>query len=392
MYILPKETGMNNQNLKFKNRGLLLKLICTCEEPSRIMLSQMTGLTKMTVTNIIAELIEKGYVIESSTNRNSSVGRNPITLTIAPSAPKILGILLYRDGCHAILFDLKLQILAEEMEPFGEETKDSVLEKLFRVTDRVFEKEQNILGCGVSVIGPLDVTSGTVLNPPNFFGIENLPLAQVLSERYHHMEVTVNNDMNSAALAEKLYGNGRQYTNFLYVGISNGIGSGIITDDRLYENSSGFAGELGHTSIDYQGELCSCGRRGCLECYISKPIIMEKLKKATGMELTFREFCERSGDARVDAVFTDMVYKLAHTLVDQVNMLNPQVIFIGHEGSFLPDRYIDLLREEVNRKKFSQDYMQIRVEKSFFGFLAPLYGSACLVLDRFFESGELKEE
>lgn len=388
---MSEKIGMNNQNLKYKNRGLLLKLICTEEEPSRIMLSQKTGLTKMTVTNIIAELIEKGYVTESAANRNASVGRNPITLEIAPAAPKILGIYLFRDGCQAILFDLKLRVLAKKSESFGAETRKTVVEKLFRAVDAVCEAEQNILGCGVSVLGPLDVTSGMVLNPPNFFGIENLPLAQILSERYR-MEVLVNNDMNTAALAEKLFGNGKADSNFLYVGISNGIGSGIITDGRLYENSSGFAGELGHISIDYQGVQCNCGRRGCLECYISTPVVLEKLRQATGMQLSFREFCEVQGDARIDAVLDDMIYKLAHALVDQVNMLNPQVIFIGHEGYFLPDRYIELLRKEVNRQKFSQDYLQVRVEKSFFGFSAPLYGSACLVLDRLFESGLLKED
>ncbi len=382
---------MNNQNLKYRNRGLLLKLICTEEEPSRIQLAQLTGLTKMTVTNIIAELMEKGYVAESTANRNASVGRNPITLTVAPAAPKILGIHLSRDGCYAMLFDLKLRVLAQVTELFDVETEASVLEKLFRAADFICAQEKNIFGCGVSVIGPLDAESGTVLNPPNFFGIENLPLAKLLQERYH-FKVRINNDMNCAALAEKLYGAGKKYHNFLYVGISSGIGSGIIADDRLSQNSSGFVGELGHISIDYHGEKCSCGRQGCLECYISKPVLLQKLRDTTGWDCTFQGFCEKADDARVDAVLSDMIDKLAYALVDQVNMLNPQAIFIGHEAAFLPDRYIDLLRSEVNRKKFSQDYLQIRVEKAPFGFYAPLYGSACIVLDRIFESGKLEKE
>jgi predicted NBD/HSP70 family sugar kinase len=388
---MTKRFGMNNQNLKYKNRGLLLKLICTCEEPSRIYLSQITGLTKMAVTNIITELMDQGYVTESAASRNSSVGRNPITLVPAPTAPKILGIHLSRDGCTAGLFDLKLRVLAEETESFHGETQESVFEKLFRVTDGLFAKEKNILGCGVSVIGPLDAASGTVLNPPNFFGIKNLPLAQLLRERYH-LKVMVNNDMNCAALAEKLYGAGKLFHNFLYVGISNGIGSGMITEDMLYQNSSGFVGELGHISIDYHGEACGCGRLGCLECYISTPVILERLQKATGWELSFQEFCQKADDLRVDGILTDMVLKLSYALVNQVNMLNPQAIFIGHEGTFLPDCYLDLLRNEVNQKKFSPTYLKVQVEKSPFGFYAPLYGSVCIVLDRLFESGKLEKE
>lgn len=385
---MPKKSGMNSQNLKCKNRGLLLKLICTNSEPSRIQLSQTTGLTKMAITNIISELLESGYLIESTTNRNPGVGRNPIILTVASTAPKVLGVHLSRDGCYAGLFDLKLQVLKKEAVAFGKETPESVFEKLLAILDRLYAEEQNILGCGVSVVGPLDALSGTVLNPPDFFGIVNMPLTRLLQERYP-FDVMLNNDMNAAALAEKLYGIGKEYHDFLYVGISHGIGSGIIADDRLYQNGSGFVGELGHTSIDYQGLPCACGRRGCLECYISEPVMLEKLEKSTNRKLSFEQFCERSDDPRVDLILTDMVSKLSYAIVDQVNLLNPQAIFIGYDGSFFPDRYISLLEKEVNCKKFSQDYLKIRVQKSPFGFDAPLYGSACLVLDRLFAGGKL---
>jgi len=388
---VPKKAGMNSQNQKCKNRGLLLKLICTGKEPSRIQLSQATGLTKMAVTNIISELMEQGYVEEGTASLNTGVGRNPIILTAASNAPKIIGVHISRDGCYAGLFDLKLQVLAEEVQPFASETQESIIEKLFTALDRIYAKEHHILGCGISIVGPLDVLSGMVLNPPDFFGIVNLPLVHLLSQRYH-FDVLMNNDMNGAALAEKLYGAGKKYHNFLYVGISHGIGSGIISEDRLFQNGSGFVGELGHTSIDCQGELCACGRKGCLECYISEPVMLDKLKTSTGWQLSFREFCQRSDDPRVDAILTDMVCKLSYALVNQVNLLNPQAIFIGHEGSFVPDRYISFLEKEINCRKFSQDYLKIRVEKSPFGVHAPLYGSACLVLDRFFENGGLEEE
>ena len=385
---MQKKTGMNSQTLKSRNRRLLFKLICTERAPSRIRLAQMTGLTKMTVTNIIAELMEQGFVTESIPTRSTGAGRNPITLTIASTAPKILGISLARNSCSAMLFDLKLRVLDQATESFGMETPKSVVEKLFRAVDSVYAKAPCLLGCGVSVVGPLDVESGTVLNPPDFFGIENLPLAQLLTERYH-CNVQVNNDMNSAALAEKFYGAGKEYHDFIYVGISDGIGSGIIVDDRLYQNSSGFVGELGHIGINCHGGQCSCGRKGCLEYYIRKPVILGKLCKSTGWKLTFREFCEKADDPRVDEILTDMVYKLSYALISQVNLLNPQAIFIGYEGGFLPNRLIDLIRSEVNSKKFVQNHLQIHIEKSDLGLYAPLYGSACIVLDSVFEGDKL---
>lgn len=116
---MTKKTGMNNQNLKYRNRGLLLRLLCTHDGISRIQLAQRTGLTKMTVSNIIAGLMEQGYVIECAPERNAGVGRNPITLDIAPNAPKILGVQLGREGVTAVLFDLKLRILKKRRRRSG---------------------------------------------------------------------------------------------------------------------------------------------------------------------------------------------------------------------------------------------------------------------------------
>lgn len=386
---MTKKAGMNNQNLKYRNRGLLLKLLCTHDGVSRVQLSQRTGLTKMTVSNIVAGLMEQGYVVERAPERNAGVGRNPITLDIAPEAPKVLGVQLGREGVTAVLFDLKLRVVAKEDEPFAQENTDSLMEKLFRAVDRVRARGRRILGCGVSVVGPLDVESGVVLNPPNFFGVSNLPLRRLLSAHIG-LPVELNNDMNCAALGEKLFGAGREFHNFLYVGLSTGIGSGIIENDGLYQNSSGFAGELGHTSIDCNGPACGCGNRGCLEEYVAMPVIETRLREATGWNDDFAGFCVHAEDTRVHEVLADVIEKITRALVNAVNLLNPQAILVGHNGTYLPARYLEQLERELNRRKFSQDYLRIKVKKSRFGVDSSLYGSACLSLRQLFEDGRME--
>lgn len=386
---MTKKSGMNNQNLKYQNRGLLLRLLCTHDGVSRIQLAQRTGLTKMTVSNIIAGLMEQDYVMERAPERNAGVGRNPIILDISPGAPKVLGVQLGREGVTAVLFDLKLRILKKEEEPFAQENTDSILQKLFRAVDRIRIQESNILGGGVSVVGPLDVGSGVVLNPPNFFGVSNLPLRRLLSNHIG-LPVELNNDMNCAALGEKLFGAGREFHNFLYVGLSTGIGSGIIENDGLYQNSSGFAGELGHTSIDCNGPECGCGNRGCLEEYVGMPVIEARLREATGQAGDFASFCAQTEDPRVDAVLSDVIEKITRALVNAVNLLNPQAILVGHNGTHLPARYLEQMERELNRRKFSQDYLKIRVKKSRFGMDSSLYGSGCLALRQLFEYGRIE--
>ena len=386
---MTKKTGMNNQNLKYQNRGLLLRLLCTHDGVSRIQLAQRTGLTKMTVSNIIAGLMEQDYVVERAPERNAGVGRNPIILDISPGAPKVLGVQLGREGVTAVLFDLKLRILKKEEEPFAQENTDSILQKLFRAVDRIRIQESNILGCGVSEVGPLDVGSGVVLNPPNFFGVSNLPLRRLLSN-HMGLPVELNNDMNCAALGEKLFGAGREFHNFLYVGLSTGIGSGIIENDGLYQNSSGFAGELGHTSIDCNGPECGCGNRGCLEEYVGMPVIEARLREATGQAGDFASFCAQTEDPHVDVVLSDVIEKITRALVNAVNLLNPQAILVGHNGTHLPARYLEQMERELNRRKFSQDYLKIRVKKSRFGMDSSLYGSGCLALRQLFEYGRIE--
>ena len=382
---MAKAKGENNRHLKYRNRGLILKLICTEKNISRIDLSRMTGLTKMTVTNITGELIQQGYIVEGSQGQNSNVGRNPIILDLSPNAPKVLGIHMGRDHCSAVLVDLRMRTLQQKTIPLGsEETGETIIEKVFQLTDEMTNWENNILGCGISAVGPLDVENKMILNPPNYFGIQNLPIGDILSERYC-MDVFIDNDTNGSALAEKLYGNGKGYSNFLYVGIDNGIGSGIITDDVLYQDNSGMVGEFGHVIINYDGELCSCGNRGCLEAYASIPIIEKRLQKVTGKNLGFAAFCQLHEDPLVHEILCDMADKIACALTGVVNMLNPSAIFIGHCGALLNDIYIQRIEDRVNAMKLSGNYQTVRVQKSFFGEDAPLFGSACIVLNRLFD-------
>lgn len=379
-----KDRGENNRHLKYRNRGLMLKLICTGSGVSRVELSRITGLTKMTVTNITSELMQQGYIMEGSQGQNCNVGRNPILLDLSPDAPKVLGVQIARSHCSAILTDLKMQTLQKKSIPFSrEETRESLLDKVFSLTDEMSSWENNIVACGVSTVGPLDVKKKMILNPPDFFGITDLPIGDILAERYC-MDVLIDNDMNGSALAEKLFGNGKDYANFLYVGIDNGIGSGIISDNVLYQDNSGLVGEFGHIVINFEGEKCICGNRGCLETYASLPVVEHKLRAVTGKELDFATFCQLHDDPLVDAVLCDMADKISCALTNVVNMLNPSAVFIGHYGAFLPEKYLVRMEEWVNRYKLSGSYQTVKIKRSHFGQDAPLMGSVCIVLNRLF--------
>ncbi|MCU6735103.1 ROK family protein [Diplocloster agilis] len=380
---MPSKTGINNQNLKYQNRGLILQLIATGNEISRIELSKQSGLTKMSVTNIISEFIDRHLVRETGSDRAVTPGRTPIYLDISPDAPKVIGVLINRDSCSAVLCDLKLNMLALKTAEISHCDSSRLLDILFGLVDKVKEKTSDpIAGIGIASLGPVDTVNGIILNPTNFYGISNIPIVRIF-EKCYGVPTYLDNNYDCAALAERFYGIGRSYEDFIFLGVTNGIGSGIISGGQLYHNAAGYGSELGHTSIDYNGNLCACGNRGCLETYASASIIQRQLREATKQYLTFREFCTDPSHPAIAPILSDMTDKISSALINAVNLLNPQAIILGHEAVYLPDENVAQMEKTINEIKLAKDH-PIPVLRSHFGDNAQLLGSTCCVLNGVF--------
>lgn len=380
--------GINSAHLKSRNRGLVLQQIAS-GSISRAAIARQIGLTKMTVTNLVGELIEAGVVQEKAAAGGTAVGRSPVPLAVAPHAPKVAGLYIARETAGMILTDLQLRVLASRTVPLAEETADTLRGKLFRLTDEALRAAGGdpVAGIGVSAIGPLDPHNGVLLRPTAFFGITDFPVAALLAERYA-LPVRVLNDMNAAALAEKLFGAGRELDNFLYVGISNGIGAGIISGGRLYRDTSGYAGEIGHMCINFDGPVCTCGSRGCLETYANMPVLLARLRQAVGKPVSTADFAALEGDPACAAVFRDTADKLAAALVNAANLFDPQCIFLGHEAVFLPQSCLARIAVLLERRTLAAGYQKIPLRLSAFREKAPLLGSAAAILSEIF-SGQL---
>lgn len=274
-------TGKNSITSRQFNRGLILQLIATQTCRSRIELSKTTGLSKMTVTNIIAEFIQQGLVKECEEELTEVCGRNPILLKISEKAPKILGLLISRDRIEAVVCTLEMEILDSERISFTHLTEAELYEDCFQVLDRLLERTEKILGIGIAAIGPVHIRKGMILNPPRFYEIKNIKIVEVLKEKYR-LPVLLEHDNNSAALAEKLFGMGKDVQDFLFLGISNGIGCGIISNGKLYRSHRQLPPEIGHISIERKGLLCACGNRGCLEYTQIHRLYCESFRKKPG--------------------------------------------------------------------------------------------------------------
>lgn len=377
----------DREELKKKNRGAVLKLIATGRCSSRIELSRSMGLTKTAISKIVAEMMEKDFLEETQKQENMDPGRNPIGLDIAKTAPLLVGVLVMREYCEAVLCNMKLDILKHRKVYRDWSTEEELMETVYALTDQMVCGAKNVGGIGVAAIGPLDSIEGIIESPSYFHGIHDVPIMRLLKERYS-LPVFCDNDNQSAALAEQLFGNGKKYQDILLVGLANGVGCGIIVGNKKYQSSSGYTPEIGHMSIDYKGETCVCGNRGCLELYLNSVTVLKRMQEKTGKQYDYKTFCGMWEQPGIGEIFEDLAGKLSAALISIVNILNPELIIIGHNGVWWPEKYLHMIEEKINEQKFSNRQGRIRVEKAYYLERTAVLGGVCNILERYFQ-GEL---
>lgn len=381
--------GGNKDVFKRMNRGLLLQLLSTRKCSSRSELSRAMGLSKMAISNMVNELTELGYLMDGRATPNEEMGRNPIELNIAPSAPKTVGVLIFRDRCEAVLCDLNLSILTRRKMRMCAMSRETLLDQVCNLVRGVMEGEDKVLGIGVAAICPLDTAKGVILNPEYFYGITDVPIVQRLTERFG-LPVWLENDNQCGVLAEELYGNGRGFSNIILLGIAQGVGCGLVVDGELYHNGQRLMPEFGHVSIDYKGRLCPCGSRGCIETYLSTHILLEELQAATGKAYSFQTFCQMDTNMAVNRILSKAMEKLASALVSTINLLNVELVILAYDSACLSDGMLLKLERKLNEAKFAKHAGHIRVVRPRFMQDAQLLGGACLVSAKLF-SGDLLE-
>jgi glucokinase len=214
---------------------------------------------------------------------------------------------------------------------------------------------------GICAPGPLNPTTGMIINPPNLPAWHNYPLVDELHRVYPGANVKIDNDANAAALAEAKWGAGRGYPNVFYATIGTGIGTGIVFNGTVYHGRTGSATEGGHLGIDPQGPLCPCGKRGCIEVLASGPAIArrarEKLSRSPksllmemaggGAQSVTSEMVATAywaGDAVAKEVMKETLDLLAYWLSNIVDLVEPDVIVIGGGVSSMLAPFLDEIR------------------------------------------------
>lgn len=345
----------NNQLItKVQNRNTVLKQIVRSGATSRVALSRYTGLTKMTITNIVNELLTDNLICEKDVFANSDVGRNP-TLLAPKQDNHIIGLYISRDFVECFAGDISGKIHNNIKKQLSTGTVNMLVGKITDAIDEIIKLYPSSLGIGISCIGPVNSKDGIILNPSNFFGIKNLEIKKILEEKYN-LPVFVDDDMKTSALAEKYWGDfSEKVSDYAYVGAARGIGAGIVTDGKLNDCIC----EIAHISIDVNGKKCFCGNRGCLERYTTIP-------------------------HNFDGSSSDEICKfLSYGIITIMNMFNPQVIFLGHRIPLLGEDAPEKIKNYVKDKYLSRPYNDVEIRFSKFGSESMKYGAIANFIENY---------
>lgn len=191
----------------------------------------------------------------------------------------------------------------------------------------------------------------------------------------------VENDANCLALAEYFAICEKKYRYVMAVIIGTGMGYGLILDGKLYRGARGGAGEIGHTTIDFNGRVCGCGRKGCAEAYLSGPSLSRRFYEETGQQLEVPEIYQlyQSGDPQAKVLFDRSLLIMGEVFANVINALDLEAIILGGGVSNLPIWY-EKLGPFIKKSLFGVPRGDIPVIPALLGDSAGVIGAAYLAL------------
>ena len=252
-----------------------------------------------------------------------------------------------------------------------------------------------VTGIGLCSPGPLDPKTGVVLNPPNVPCWRNFPLGAE-TERAFGVPVRVDNDANAAGLAEALWGAAAGYANVFYATLGTGIGTGLVFDRKIYWGRNGSAGEGGHTTIDYKGPRCGCGKRGCIEILCSGPAIALRARAkiaATNPATKMLDLAGgvvekvkaedvgqayRAGDALATEVLEETAALLTVWLGNVVDWFDPDIMVIGGGVAGLMSSFFPRMKKDLPGWTINPRTSEIPIELARYSADAGIAGAAAL--------------
>jgi predicted NBD/HSP70 family sugar kinase len=347
------------------NRSLVLQTLYLAGQQSRADIARETGLTRVTISALVADLITEGLVLEVGQREDARPGKPATLLELNSLAFQIIGI----DLSDATIFrgavlDLRGQVISRiEIALEGSTGPDATAKVVELVESLVADATLPILGVGVGSPGIVGL-GGVVLTAPNL-GWSGEPLQETLADRFA-LPVLVINDANAATLAEHSFGGAD--SDMILIKIGHGVGAGLLLDGSPLFGGRFAAGEIGHVVVGTDGGAeCACGKRGCLETWLATPRLDAALAAAT------------TPDERT-TVLREAGQRLGIALAPVVGALDLAEVVLSGPGELLDGPLADAVLETLRARTMAEFHGGLVLRMTTLGEDIVMRGAAAMVL------------
>ena len=384
------------QHTKEHNRNLVLKTIFAQNSISRAEIARVTGLTRTTVSEIVANLLEEGLVSEIGVG-SSLGGKNPILLSLVDDSRYLIGLDLARDQFRGAVVNLRGKTREMVTLPVNSNNGDEALALVYEILDRLMQAAcLPLVGIGIGTPGLVNIAEGTVVNSVNL-DWKDLPLARLMEERYH-LPVSILNDSQAAAIGEYTYGKApASEGNLIVINARHGIGAGIVIHGELFQGDGGSAGEIGHVVVvPVDGQLCRCGNRGCLETVASTQALLKRVQTLVshsvitlrppspqGITLDTIEEAFLSGDQVVRQAVLETGRYMGLAISSLVGTLNIQKIVLTGDMTRFGAPWLEEIQETIARTMLSRLAQDTQVEIGQLGVNNIILGASAMLANNY---------
>ncbi|MFC7395534.1 ROK family protein [Scopulibacillus cellulosilyticus] len=371
--------------IKKNNRNIVLENIIHQAPISRAKIAQLSSLNKATISSQTSDLLKDQLIFEIGEGQSSG-GRKPVMLVFNNKAGFTVGIDLGIDYILTIVSDLEGNIEFEDFDKIGnityEETKQIVIDKIHLAIKNTPDSPHGLIGIGIGIHGFINNDQLISFTPNSNW--KNVDLKADL-EKVFDIPITIENEANAGAYGEIHFGGLTSDINTLYISIKTGIGAGIIINGQLYKGLDGFSGEIGHTTINFNGPKCHCGNKGCWEIYASERAYLNHLSDLKGKDIHINVAIDliKDNDKQALACLNDFASFIGFGLSNTINTFNTDSIMISSSLVNSHPLVMNTIIETIKNRKFDSVKQNTKIMTSTLGKYATALGVSAFIVNKF---------
>lgn len=318
--------------LRKLNERAIFEIVRSRGPISRAELTRASGISAPTASKVVANLLQAGFLEEIDSDQSTSrVGRPSKVYRLGRDKAQVLGATIDVRRCCVLAAGLDGKFEESQVLDFATPSSYDALIDAIAVRGRQLMRRRRVttLGMGISTPGEIDFRSQRVLLSPNLHMTDGRSPGADLS-RLLEIETVIFHETVGTCLAERAYGAARGMDDFVMVGVYEGFGVSIVSGGRLIEGHDSMAGEMGHVTVDLNGERCGCGNRGCLETVATDAVFARRVSQRLGRHLEVEQIVRQSRAGEIDPEpdLTRTLEYLAVGIAALINIFNPQAVLV----------------------------------------------------------------